>query len=87
MLGYPDIFSAADHVPYVMESKPIACEAIDGKLVGYIKRKPAHIRGVDLLPEGGGFLLVEFGGDTEDDTCAQAKRLMERQKPRRTRPS
>ena len=87
VLGYPDIFSAADHVPQVMESKPIACEAIDGKLVGYIKRKDVHIGGVDLLPEGGGFLLVEFGGASKDDTHAQAERLMERLKAASDTPS
>ena len=29
VLGYPDIYQAGDHVPEILQFKPIACEAID----------------------------------------------------------
>ncbi|MGZ5615711.1 MAG: FAD-binding oxidoreductase, partial [Methylobacter sp.] len=33
VLGYPDVFSAGDHVPEVLEHKPIGLEGIDDRLV------------------------------------------------------
>ena len=35
-----------------------------------------HIKNLELLPDGTGFLLVEFGGDSKEDSDAQARRCM-----------
>ena len=35
-----------------------------------------HPKDIEMLPEGKGFLFVEFGGDTKDEAEAQAKKLM-----------
>ncbi len=40
-----------------------------------------------LLPEGGGWLLVEFGGETKDESDGKARDLMERLKKAKNRPS
>ncbi|TFZ01389.1 FAD-binding and (Fe-S)-binding domain-containing protein [Ramlibacter rhizophilus] len=78
VLGYPSVYEAGDHVPEVMQAKPVALEGVDDRLVSDMERNHLHPEGVALLPEGGGWLLVEFGGDTPEDASAQARQLMER---------
>ncbi len=77
VLGYPDVYHAGDHVPTIMAHKPIGLEGLDDELVGYMKKKGLHPSDVDLLPEGKGWLLVEFGGDSKDDSDARAREVMD----------
>jgi FAD/FMN-containing dehydrogenase/Fe-S oxidoreductase len=76
VLGYPDVYCAADHVPEVLEHKPIGLEGIDDRLIEDMKRTGIHPEDVALLPAGNGWLLVEFGADTRDEADAQANALM-----------
>jgi FAD/FMN-containing dehydrogenase/Fe-S oxidoreductase len=73
VLGYPDIYTAADHVQAVMEHGPMGLEAIDHHLVTDIQKKGLHERYLRYLPEGKGFLLVEFGGDSKEEATARAE--------------
>jgi FAD/FMN-containing dehydrogenase/Fe-S oxidoreductase len=77
VLGYPDICTAGDHVPEVMTAKPIGCEALDLLLIENMRLKGLDLKDLPLLPEGAGWLMVEFGGDTKDDSDAAARRLMD----------
>jgi FAD/FMN-containing dehydrogenase/Fe-S oxidoreductase len=77
VLGYDDVYSAGDHVVEVMRSGPIALEGIDDRLIDDMKRVHLHPREVELLPPGGGWLLVEYGGDTKRDADARAQALMD----------
>jgi FAD/FMN-containing dehydrogenase/Fe-S oxidoreductase len=77
VLGYPDVFHAADHVPEVLKHKPIGLEAIDKEFLDDVKLKHLHPEDVELMPEGGGWLLVEFGGKDRDESDSKAKALME----------
>ncbi len=77
VLGYPSIYEAGDHVPKILESEPIGLEGIDGALVDEMEKNGLHTSDVDLLPEGQGWLLVEFGGETKDESDAKASTLME----------
>ena len=76
-LGFVDPFIAADHVPLVLEYKPIGLEGFDGMLVDFMKRKELAVDDVVLLPEGRGHLLVEFGGWSPDDADAQVERFLQ----------
>jgi FAD/FMN-containing dehydrogenase/Fe-S oxidoreductase len=78
VLGYPDIYSAGDHIREVLEGKPIGLEGLDDVLVEHMRRKRIHPGGEKNLPPGKGWLLVEFGGATKEEADAQARRLMER---------
>ena len=78
ILGYPDIYSAADHLLEILEFQPIGLEGIDHYLFKFVKAKGDENANLALLPAGKGFLLVEFGGDSKRDSDEQAKRLMER---------
>ena len=76
VLGYPDVYQAADHVMQIRAHKPIGLEGIDEKLIDYMRRKGVHPGDIKLLPEGQGWLLVEFGGATRDESDSRAKDLM-----------
>ena len=88
VLGYPDVYSAGDHVPEVLESKPTGLEGLDDVLVRDMKKKGVHPQDITLLPKGGGWLLVEFGGETkhESDEKAQAAHATGSRKSRTRRP-
>jgi FAD/FMN-containing dehydrogenase/Fe-S oxidoreductase len=77
VLGYETVYDAADDVPRLLEFGPIGLEGFDDLLVRDMRRKNMHPEGVNLLPAGGGWLLVEFGAETQPDADAQAKKLME----------
>ncbi|MDQ3962884.1 MAG: FAD-binding oxidoreductase [Actinomycetota bacterium] len=76
VLGYPDVYSAADHSAEILKHSPIGLEGIDDRLVGYMRKKGAHPHDIELLPDGGGWLLVEFGGDTRQEADDRARSLM-----------
>jgi FAD/FMN-containing dehydrogenase/Fe-S oxidoreductase len=63
VLAWPDIFQCADHVPEILAHAPIGLEGIDDLLVEYTRRKGINSEGLALLPEGGGWLLAEFGAN------------------------
>jgi FAD/FMN-containing dehydrogenase/Fe-S oxidoreductase len=77
VLGYKDVYEAGDHVPEIMRHHPIALEGLDDRLVNDMKAVHLHPHNVELLPQGGGWLLVEFGGSSKDDSDAQARKLMD----------
>jgi FAD/FMN-containing dehydrogenase/Fe-S oxidoreductase len=76
VLGYPDIYAAADHVPAVMNEKPIGLEAIDQRLIDDMHKKGLHERYLKYLPDGKGFLLVELGGDSKEAADARARAVL-----------
>jgi FAD/FMN-containing dehydrogenase/Fe-S oxidoreductase len=78
VLGYPDIYTAADHVPEVCKSQPIGLEGMDEVLINNMKKKSLHLQSIKLLPEGKGWLLCEFGGETKAEATAKARALMAR---------
>jgi FAD/FMN-containing dehydrogenase/Fe-S oxidoreductase len=80
VLGYPSVFEAADHVLEVMSHRPIGCEGMDDRLVQDIEAVGYESDVLKLLPEGGGFLLVEFGGDTREGADDRAHALMDQLK-------
>lgn len=80
VLGYETVYEAGDHIPEIMQAGPIALEGMDDRLVSDITRSHIHPEDVKMLPEGGGWLLVEFGGDSQDEADAKADKLMRRLK-------
>ena len=78
VLGYGDISEAADHAPEVLEYGPIGLEAIDRTLIKYMQRLGKNAHELEMLPEGRNFLLVEFGGDSKEESDAKALECMAR---------
>src|SRR5713101_4837563 len=85
VLGFSDAYIAADYVPEIMAHQPIALEGFDHILVENMRKKNLHPAEVALLPEGGGWLLVECGADTPEAGLEQAGRLIEQMR-RKTHP-
>jgi len=77
VVGYPDIYQCADHVPEIMEHKPIGLEGFDDLLVYYERVKGLNSEGLALLPEGGGWLMVEFGAESLPGAEMQAQRMID----------
>jgi FAD/FMN-containing dehydrogenase/Fe-S oxidoreductase len=77
VLAYADVYQCADHVPEIMGHKPIGLEGFDDLLVGYTRKKAINSEGLALLPEGGGWLMVEFGAKTALEAESQARGLMQ----------
>src|SRR5436305_930001 len=77
VLGYPDAFSAADHVMEVLAYRPIGLEGFDARLIDNMRKKHLQTANIVLLPEGGGWLLVEFGCDSKQEADDRARALME----------
>jgi FAD/FMN-containing dehydrogenase/Fe-S oxidoreductase len=76
-IGCRDVFEAADLVPEVLTHRPIGLEGMDSLLIEYTRRKEMNPDGLALLPEGGGWLLAEFGADTVPAAESQARGLVE----------
>src|SRR5215831_16122830 len=55
VLGYKDVYAAADHVPEVCRSQPIGLEGMDDALIENMKKKSLHLESIKLLPEGKGW--------------------------------
>jgi FAD/FMN-containing dehydrogenase len=76
LLGYPSIYEAADHVPELMAHKPIGLEGMDDRLVKDIQRAGRYTDTLNMLPEGNGWLLIEFGGNSREEADAKAFSVM-----------
>ena len=85
VIAYPDVYQCADHVPEILAHKPIGLEGFDDLLVSYTRKKTINSEGLALLPEGGGWLLVEFGAQTLKEAESQARALIRKLK-RRAKP-
>jgi FAD/FMN-containing dehydrogenase/Fe-S oxidoreductase len=77
VLGYKDVYAAADNVPEVCKSRPIGLEGMDDILIENMKKKGLHPKSIAMLPEGKGWLLCEFGGETKEESNAKARALMD----------
>ena len=73
VLGYPDIYTAADRVPAINLHRPIALEGIDETLIDDMRLKRVELQDIGLLPRGQAWLMVEFGADTAEQAEAAAR--------------
>ncbi len=80
VLGYPSIYEAADHIMEIKDAEPIGLEGIDEYLVENMRRKGLHMGELKFLPDGKGWLLCEFGGESKKESDAKALKLMARLK-------
>src|SRR5579864_3720781 len=73
VLGFDDVFLAADQMPWMLEHRPQALEGFDHHLPDIARQK--GVAAVNLLPAGRAFLLVELGGETADEVAGAAEAL------------
>lgn len=77
VLGYPDVYRAADHVMEIRAMGVVGLEGIDRRLIGSMRKKGLHAGDADLLPDGDGWLLAEFGGGSAEEAEDNARRAMD----------
>jgi len=63
VVGYPDIFAAADAVPSLLHHPLLGLEGIDDVLVGQMRAIDLNTTSLPLLPPGRGWLIAELGDD------------------------
>ena len=77
VLGFNDVFEAADRVPEILDHRPMGLEGVDDGLVSDMRKKAMHAAALDLLPDGNGWLFVEFGGDSRDEADQKCRALID----------
>ncbi|MGH2866346.1 MAG: FAD-binding and (Fe-S)-binding domain-containing protein [Solirubrobacteraceae bacterium] len=75
VLGYPDIFHAADHIMEIRAHEPNGLEAIDEHVPANLGQKGEELEEISHLPDGGGWLFVEFGGKSREEAKEKAQHL------------
>jgi FAD/FMN-containing dehydrogenase/Fe-S oxidoreductase len=68
VLGYADMFEAADAVPGLLRHPLVACEGLDARIVDIVRRSGS----VPDLPRGAGWLFAEVTGDSTAEAEALA---------------
>ncbi len=68
VIGYPDAATAADHVPGLLGTEGlIGLECFDAGVLDNLAKHDEHIPGMDELPEGGAWLLAEYGAQAQEE--------------------
>lgn len=78
VLGYSDIYAAADRAPDIMQHQPTALEGIDRMLANDMRRCGLYENDLALLPKGEDWLMVEFGGGDSDEAVNKAENVLRR---------
>ena len=73
VLGYSDIYTAADHVPELLEHELLGLEGFDSVLTSQMRDAGLNVADLELLPPGAGWLLAEVGADDEMEAQARAE--------------
>jgi len=71
VMGFDDIFGAADQTPWLLEHRPQALEGFDHRLPDFARER--GMPGVRYLPDGRAFLIAELGAETDEDLRATAE--------------
>lgn len=82
VLGFDDIYRAGDAIPKIrgLDAKPIGCEGLDDRLIQDVEKKQMHDQYVPLLPEGKGWLIVQFGAEDQEEALEQAEACLKKLK-------
>ncbi|HEX7048928.1 MAG TPA: FAD-linked oxidase C-terminal domain-containing protein [Longimicrobiales bacterium] len=75
VIGYPEPWLAADHVPEIRDRGPLALEAVTAHVLENMARKGKPLLGGEFLPGGKTWLLVEFGGDSPAEAADRAREV------------
>ena len=64
-------------MPLVTSHHPLTCEGLDDTLISLEREEHLAGHALDKLPEGSGWLMIEFGGDTEEEAEDRAQALID----------
>jgi FAD/FMN-containing dehydrogenase/Fe-S oxidoreductase len=78
VFGFPDIVTAANAVPEIAAvCSPVQLEAMDDRLVTFMRQQHEHTSSIELLPEGDAWLIGHYGGGDADEAEAVARRALD----------
>jgi FAD/FMN-containing dehydrogenase/Fe-S oxidoreductase len=81
VVEYDELPDAAQHVPEIIEWKPIGLEALDHLLIEDQLQKGEHVSDIEELPRrdrpDAAWLLVQFGADSNEESLGTAERFRE----------
>lgn len=79
VIQYDDLPGAAEHIPEILEWKPIGLEAVDQKLFDDENLEHMDKKGLRDLPRPGrgAWLLVQFGADKQEESEDTGRRFCE----------
>lgn len=77
VLGFEDVFAAADAVPAVLEHEPAALEGLDHRLVDLEHSRRLAEKALRQLPDGKAWLMVQLDGDDQEEADRKAKSMIE----------
>lgn len=66
VVGFDNIYVAADAVPHFMRFKPIAIEGLDRVMIRGLQARSLKAEEISLLPPGDAWVVLEFGADTQE---------------------
>jgi FAD/FMN-containing dehydrogenase/Fe-S oxidoreductase len=72
VLGFKDIYVAADAVPHFNRFDPIAIEGLDRAIIRGLQARGLKRDEIALLPPGDAWVVLEFGADGHSDALRQA---------------
>ncbi|MFM0223892.1 FAD-binding and (Fe-S)-binding domain-containing protein [Paraburkholderia dipogonis] len=73
VVGFTDIYAAADAVPHFMRCGPIAIEGLDRAIIRGLQARGLKKDEIALLPKGDAWVVLEFGADTQDDVMLESQ--------------
>nr|WP_206002298.1 FAD-binding and (Fe-S)-binding domain-containing protein [Paraburkholderia antibiotica] len=73
VVGFKDIYTAADAVPHFMRCEPIAIEGLDRAIIRGLQARGLKKDEIALLPDGDAWVVLEFGADTQEAVLRQAQ--------------
>ncbi|MFM0171368.1 FAD-binding and (Fe-S)-binding domain-containing protein [Paraburkholderia sediminicola] len=73
VVGFTDIYTAADAVPHFMRCGPIAIEGLDRAIIRGLQARGLKKDEIALLPEGDAWVVLEFGADTQEAVMLEAQ--------------
>ncbi|GAB2999370.1 FAD-binding and (Fe-S)-binding domain-containing protein [Streptomyces pseudoechinosporeus] len=76
VLGFPSVDKAADAVPEILPHRPMALEGVDSRLIRDEQLKHLNPQAIAELPAGRAFLMVQFGGETIEESDERAHRML-----------
>jgi FAD/FMN-containing dehydrogenase/Fe-S oxidoreductase len=81
VVEYDELPDAAQHVPEILEWKPIGLEALDHLLIEDQLHKGEHVSDIEELPRrdrpDAAWLLVQFGADTAEESLDVGHRFVD----------
>ncbi|MGB8974797.1 MAG: FAD-binding oxidoreductase, partial [Pseudomonas capeferrum] len=77
VLGYDEIFYAADSVPQLLPLNPIAMEGLDDGIIDGLKERGMKLADIAELPAGNAWLMIEFGALSTEQAIAFAQQAVD----------